>query len=257
MNIIFKTLKCLIKRRNAVIKIIAIAGIVVSILLCIKCCHYKSKYNNELKSVALDREKLSTIESDYNKVVDENKQLNKTVREQQTQITTYKSKNEELQKSVNSLTQRNSKLLVELAEQSSTPDNNYYQARLVWNKLKGNGLNDYVCAGIMGNIMAEVGGQTLDISRWSTFKNGYYGICQWAGSRKSRLLNDFGKSLIAQADFLCTELFEIIPKDNSFYNMQNEKQTALYFAKNYERCSSKYYTIRQTNATKALKYFAG
>ena len=33
----------------------------------------------------------------------------------------------------------------------------------IWLYLKKQGYNDYVCAGILGNIMAEVGGQTLNI----------------------------------------------------------------------------------------------
>ena len=121
------------------------------------------------------------------------------------------------------------------------------------------GLNEYVCAGILGNIMAEVGGQTLDISRWAQYSAAntkYYGICQWSGGRKNRLLNDFGTTLEDQIRFLSVELFEVIPKNSSFYNMQDEKQAALYFAKYYERCGTGSYSVRQSNATKALNYFA-
>ena len=132
------------------------------------------------------------------------------------------------------------------------------QSKYVWDYLIGKGLNIYVCAGIMGNIMAEVGGQTLDISRWPQYSNStYYGICQWAGGRKTRLLRDYGKTLEAQTKFLYDELLEVIPKDSKFYSLENEKEAALYFAKHYERCSSKYYSIRQSNATKALKHFVG
>jgi hypothetical protein len=37
--------------------------------------------------------------------------------------------------------------------------------------------------------------------------------------------------------------------------MQDEKEAALYFAKYYERCGSGSYSVRQSNATKALDYF--
>ena len=124
--------------------------------------------------------------------------------------------------------------------------------------MKAQGWNDYVCAGIMGNLMAEVGGQTLDISRWAQYSatnTKYYGICQWAGSRKQRLLNDFGTTLESQLRFLSVELFEVIPKGSSFYNMQDEKEAALYFAKYYERCGTSSYSVRQSNATIALQYF--
>ena len=57
----------------------------------------------------------------------------------------------------------------------------YPEAYKIWYYLKKLGYNDYVCAGIMGNIMAECGGQTLNIQPYiynSTFE--YYGICQWS-----------------------------------------------------------------------------
>ena len=54
----------------------------------------------------------------------------------------------------------------------------YPAATQIWRYMKAQGWNDYVCAGIMGNIMAEVGGQTLDI-RYTLSSSGYYGMCQW------------------------------------------------------------------------------
>ena len=173
--------------------------------------------------------------------------------ELQTKLSDYEQvisgKDEEIQ-------QLESKIKESKSNTTFKADGNYNQAIEVWNGLKGLGLNDCVCAGILGNIMAEVGGQTLDISRWPQYsQNGYYGICQWSNGRKQRLLNDFGTTLNDQIRFLSVELFEVIPKDSSFYNMQDEKEAALYFAKYYERCNSKYYSVRQKNATKALKYF--
>jgi hypothetical protein len=120
------------------------------------------------------------------------------------------------------------------------------------------GLNDYVAAGIMGNIMVEVGGQTLDISRYSCRESNsgrYYGMCQWAGSRKERLLRDFGGTLKDQCEFLKVELFEVIPQSNSFYELQDEQEAALYFAKKFERCAEYSYAKRLKCATKALEYF--
>jgi hypothetical protein len=132
----------------------------------------------------------------------------------------------------------------------------YDQAHQVWNYLKGLGLNDYVCAGIMGNIMAEVGGNTLDISLYSCVDTGtYYGICQWGWGRRDRLLSEYGTSLDAQLKFLSVELNEIFPAGSSFYNMQDEQEAALYFAKYFERCASYTYDVRLWNASTALEYF--
>ena len=44
--------------------------------------------------------------------------------------------------------------------------------------MKNLGWNDYVCAGILGNMMAEAGGGTLDLQT-TIYGNGFYGLCQW------------------------------------------------------------------------------
>lgn len=197
--------------------------------------------NNLEKQVELYLQQLD----DSNQQITELKQLieNKT-----NQINLLEAKNKSLTETLNDLTA--------VKEGTFKSDGTYDQATKVWNSLKSLDLNDFVCAGIMGNIMAEVGGQTLDISKWPKYSQGkYYGICQWRGSRRQRLLSDFGTTLEDQIEFLSTELFEVIPKDSSFYSMQNEQEAALYFAKHYERCNSKYYSVRLTNATKAFEYF--
>jgi uncharacterized coiled-coil protein SlyX len=254
MSIIFKILKYLKNYSNLIknVLIIALAFMLVINTICFYNC--KSSYKEEvsvlqteLDSLSTKNEELETKASAQEETLANNE---KVLLEKYAQI-------EKLEKEVEELKKTAQKKPV-----SSTPsfkaDGNYNQATQVWNGLKAIGLNDYVCAGIMGNIMAEVGGQTLDISRWSQYSsttNGYYGICQWAGGRKQRLLNDFGTTLEAQIKFLSVELFEVIPKGNSFYNMQDEKEAALYFARYYERCGSGSYNVRKTNATKALKYF--
>lgn len=138
-------------------------------------------------------------------------------------------------------------------------------ARQIWDCLKNAGYNDYVCAGIMGNIMAEVGGQTLDLQWEYWSKNGTYGICQWTQGRKKTLLNDFGTDLEAQIDFLLWDLpYELdtygkrYKKDfgyDDFCALENYKEAALAFAKCFERCASGSYNVRKRNAEKAYSYF--
>ena len=256
MDIIFKILRYL-KKHETTIKNIIMAMLVVGIVaVSIVANNYKSLYDEQKKIT-------NTLLEDKSNLVSENEELNLKVQDCETQIA--KQENlisdleedvEEAKKEVEAAKASTKVATTKSVEPTVVPDGNYDQATKVWKYLKSLGLNDFVCAGILGNIMAEVGGQTLDISRWPTYsKKNYYGICQWSGGRKSRLLNDFGNTLEAQLKFLGTELFEVIPKTSSFYKMQNEKEAALYFAKYYERCSSKYYSIRQTNATKALTYF--
>ena len=241
MNIIFKILRYLKKNNNLIKTAVVIALMVICIVQSVRVTSYKSSYQEEIKSG-------STMQGELDSIKQQNSEYEKIIAEKDELISQLKRDIEDLTIEVNRF--------ASVKNGTFKADGNYNQATEVWNQLRALGLNEYVCAGILGNLMAEVGGQTLDISRWPQYSQGtYYGICQWAGSRKQRLLNDFGTTLNDQIRFLSVELFEVIPKGNSFYNMQDEKEAALYFAKYYERCNSKYYSIRQKNATKALEYF--
>ena len=249
MDIIFKILKYLKKYSNLIKSVAMITLMIICLVQTVQLNNYKSSYKEEIESV-------STMKSEFDTVRQNNEELKTQLSEYEKIILDKDTKIQQLEKEIQDLEDNAAKL----AEASKTgtvkADGNYNQAQEVWNYLRNSGLNEYVCAGILGNIMTEVGGQTLDISRWPQYSRGtYYGICQWTGGRKNRLLNDFGTTLDDQIRFLSVELFEVIPKDNSFYNMQDEKEAALYFAKYYERCSSKYYIVRQKNASKALEYF--
>ena len=279
MNIIFKILRYLKKNSNLIERIMSIVFILIIMIQSIMCLNYKSSYEEETTSSSITKMELDEAKSEIKKLRSEVTEYKNQIAEKNEEIKNLESAVEDLKKSnkkqsttvrtstkssttvskgsaANNSNKPNSSVTNTTETTSPVPDGDYSQARQVWNHLTSMGLNKYVCAGIIGNIMAEVGGQTLDISRWPTYSKGsYYGICQWGGSRRSRLLNSYGKSLNAQLSFLSVELYEVIPKSNSFYNMQNEKDAALYFAKYYERCSSKSYNVRQRNATKALEYF--
>lgn len=55
----------------------------------------------------------------------------------------------------------------------------YPVATQCWMTMKSYGWSDVVCAGIIGNMMAEVGGHTLNL-QWNSYSGSYYGLCQWA-----------------------------------------------------------------------------
>lgn len=58
----------------------------------------------------------------------------------------------------------------------------YPTATTIWLYMKNElGWNDYVCAGVMGNMMWETGGGTLKLNwkLWDAQWNAFYGICQW------------------------------------------------------------------------------
>lgn len=138
----------------------------------------------------------------------------------------------------------------------------YPRATEAWLYMKELGWSDYVCAGIMGNLMTEVGGQTLNLNYEKYTKPNYYGICQWNKTYKDCV---WGKDFEGQLDFLRDSIeYEIDTYGiayqkgfnfNSFLASPSEEQAALAFAKTYERCSSKSYKIRQINAAKAYDYF--
>ena len=158
--------------------------------------------------------------------------------------------------------ERYDNLLVEIENKKwADKEAEYPAATAIWRYMKDLGWSDYVCAGIMGNLMAEVGGHTLDIQH-KLKGNGYYGMCQWNTAYKNKV---WGKDLNGQLDFLRDTIqYEIDTfgyaykpsfNFNSFLDLSSEKDAALAFAKCYERCGSSSYNSRQKNATKALEYF--
>lgn len=136
----------------------------------------------------------------------------------------------------------------------------YPAATTIWRACKAQGWNDYVCAGIMGNLMAEVGGQTLNI-KWNTTGNGYYGMCQWNKAYSAV----WGKDLEGQIDFLINTIkyeFDTYGSKyakgfnfNSFLNLQDCRAAAEAFRACYERSSTASREVRKNNATKAYNYF--
>ena len=140
----------------------------------------------------------------------------------------------------------------------------YPAAAQIWQYMKNLGWNDYVCAGIMGNLMSEVGGQTLNIQyNLYSSSGGYYGMCQWSKKYHS---NIYGiNNLESQCDYLRDTIkYEIdtfgFKYQNGFcfeefLNLTDAQQVALAFAKCYERCASGSYNVRQQNALKAYNYF--
>ena len=151
------------------------------------------------------------------------------------------------------------------APKPTTNKSKYPVATEVWNYMKALGWSDAVCAGIMGNMMAEVGGHTLNLRYDAYDKNkAYYGLCQWSGKYYPQIQ---GTDLKTQCDFLRDTIkkqIDIYGKRyasgmnyKEFLKLEDPKEVALCFAIAYERCSSATYSVRQTNAVKAYDYFVG
>ena len=148
-----------------------------------------------------------------------------------------------------------------IAENAKWEDkmNEYPVATTIWLYLKDQGYSDEVCAGILGNIMTEVGGQTLNIQYW--LYGNYYGICQWSKG----YVDVWGQDLNGQLEFLANTIqYELDTYGNKyargfdyndFCNLSSPEKAAIAFAKCYERCGSLSFSKRKANAKKAYEYF--
>lgn len=152
-------------------------------------------------------------------------------------------------------------IYINLKNKWEEKEKEYPAATYIWTYLKDLGYNDQICAGILGNIMTECGGQTLDI-QWYLESKSYYGICQWAKKYASLAA---GASLKEQCDYLRDTIKDEIDtfgycyqknfSYNEFLQLTDIGQATLAFAKTYERCSSNGYKARQINAINAYNYF--
>ena len=141
----------------------------------------------------------------------------------------------------------------------------YPAATQIWLSMKEQGWNDYVCAGILGNIMAECGGHTLSI-QWDIYDHSgwFYGICQWSlyyrpeasGLSLENQLSLLYETIEYEFDYAGFCYYYGFTYDD-FLQMTDYRNAALAFAKVYERCGSAPHAIRQNNAQIAYEYFAG
>lgn len=119
-------------------------------------------------------------------------------------------------------------------------------AEQIWNFfINDMGYSEYVAAGIMGNIMEESGGQTLNIdpSAQNSIGNGHYGIIQWDMVYCSEVV---GKDLAGQLEFYSSWIqsgeFDNYAKNyksgfsyQEFLEIKDPEQVAIAFATVMER----------------------
>ena len=148
-------------------------------------------------------------------------------------------------------------------KENSVSSNKYPNAAIVWNYLRELGYNKAVCAGILGNMMAEVGGHTLELQP-CIYAGNYYGLCMWYLPYAASHLN--GANIHVQLQYLTNTIkSEINNFGFKYYNGFDYSQflsitdpgsAAKAFAACYERCASWSYQIRIKNAYAAYDYFA-
>lgn len=139
----------------------------------------------------------------------------------------------------------------------------YPYATKLWQYLKTLGYSDIACAGILGNVMAECGGLTLDLQPFVYDPTGnYYGMFQWS---LRYFPETAGMSFEEQLEYYrqtSRPTFKTWGKQyadgftlEDFNELSDPRETALAFAKIYERCASWTYEIRQNLAEVAYQYF--
>jgi hypothetical protein len=166
------------------------------------------------------------------------------------------------------ITTTNSTTKKPITTTTSKPNSKYAIAEEIWGYLKSYGWSDEVCAGIMGNIMVESGGLTLDITyhnKTAVNKYGrFYGICMWNLAYTPKGFE--GASVKEQCEYLRDTLYNQFKtfgyyyyqgfNADTFLQMKNINDIALAFAKCYEICGAGGgYAKRQNCAQIAYNYF--
>lgn len=125
----------------------------------------------------------------------------------------------------------------------------------VYEYLNTKGMSDVVIAGILGNMMAECGGQTLDL-KWNTYGfdgSSYYGLCQWSLYYCPAV---DGASIVEQLDYLMsnirTNMNYFGGNYDDFCAITDPGAAAKYFCNYYERGSGT--SVRATNAQTAFAW---
>lgn len=154
------------------------------------------------------------------------------------------------------------------ASSIALPTGEYPAAQLIWDTMISWGWTAETCAGIIGNMMAEIGGGTLDLSNWNSNGGCGYGLIQWTSNRRSILKSRYGScpTIEQQLIFMRDELFgindtrqqvssSVLDKIMNTNGNETPESIAFCFASNYERCASRYRAKRQGYARIAYEYF--
>ena len=152
-----------------------------------------------------------------------------------------------------------SKIVVNTASSTTGVNTGNAVADQVWNYLTNKGFSDSVAAGILGNMMRECGGDTLNLD-WDIYGeylgDRYYGLCQWALKYAPAVA---GKSISGQLDYLMGTIeneFKVFGSNyasgfnyTKFKQLTSYSEAAAAFAACYERCGyENNYKLRRQNA---------
>ena len=144
----------------------------------------------------------------------------------------------------------------------------YPVATQAWLYMKNEfGWNDTVCAGIIGNMMAECGGCWTSDLNWQSNSSSGYGLIQWVSNRRKELFSIYGNnpSIEDQLNFMKDELYGTNGVTKQVEDWQLKKimeasspeECAYAFATYFERCGAGHRAPRRGYAKRAYEYFVG
>lgn len=141
----------------------------------------------------------------------------------------------------------------------------YNTATEVWTCMKSFGWNDIVCAGIMGNLMAETGGSGTFNLTWDSNTSSGYGLIQWTDTRRDAIKEKYGEfpTVKEQMQFVHDELYGTngVKRQvgdyefNAIMNAKTPEDCAYAFACYFERCHPDYREMRRDYGRWAYNYF--
>lgn len=111
----------------------------------------------------------------------------------------------------------------------------YPVATRMWAYMKEQfGWSDEVCAGVIGNVMAETGARTLDIPL-KEYKKGSFGLFQWTKQRHRDVVARYGydATVEEQLDFVYDELYGT---DGVVQQVKDSEREQILAAKSAKRC---------------------
>lgn len=129
------------------------------------------------------------------------------------------------------------------------------------------GFNDVVCAGILGNLMAECGGSWYSDLDWDVSGSNGYGMIQWIGGRRNLLHSLYGStpSVQDQLNYMYDELYgtngvrpQVTESQlSAIMDAESPEDCAYAFASYFERCAYEYRSMRRGLARTAYEYYVG
>lgn len=244
-----------------------ITTILMLVIIASLCCKLFSVQNeNNILNNELDTTKSNCdlLVDKHSSTYQELTEVKNKLEEAKNELLSTQNKLESTQNELDEVKAEVSKLRKENLQWSSKY-NQYPTATIIWIYMTEElGWSDVVVAGIIGNMMAECGGHTLNLD-WDINDSSGYGLIQWLGSRRKDIKEKYGElpTIIEQIEFIKDELYgtngverQVTDSQlNAIINAETPEDCAFAFASYYERCSENHRAFRRGLARTAYNYF--